>query len=400
MGTLTLPWTFVNGTTADATQVDANFTAVAGSVNAIDNTNIGANGIYASQIIPTAPFQAEFGGTIGYSFNPGVANQVPLSIVGAPSQTADLFDVQNSALTRVAWIDNTGVVHGTYIATTPYGNTAFAAASYKWPASGGTGGMMASSGITINGVTATLCTFGISGGAAAIAIDQAGDIGANGNVNASGWVQAGSGGSIAGQSAGDGVFGRSTTTGLIGLGGSGSRAVFDWNITTANTLSCSTSFAVAGSKVTFSNVAGNGFTMVPSADGNLATMTITNAAQTKALLRFDNTDANNGNLYVTRGGNLANVLQAQTSAGAQISGNLHCLQGTATATGSVMNVSLTGTPGAGTAFTSSSSYMVICLDVSSTVTSVLIGVTNVSGTSFQIGSATSGHTLVWFAIGT
>lgn len=72
MSTLVIPNTFVTGTTINAAPFNDNFTAVATAVNNIDNTNLGALGIYASQIIPTSTAQATFGGTRAYTFSNGL----------------------------------------------------------------------------------------------------------------------------------------------------------------------------------------------------------------------------------------------------------------------------------------------------------------------------------------
>jgi hypothetical protein len=108
MPTLTLPFpAFVNGTLADGAQVTQDFTATTNVVNGIDFANIGAAGIYANQIIPGSTFQAIFGGSFGYTFKPGGAGVVPLTITGAAGQTADLFDVFAGA-TKLASIDSGG----------------------------------------------------------------------------------------------------------------------------------------------------------------------------------------------------------------------------------------------------------------------------------------------------
>ena len=64
MSTLVIPNSFSPGQTAYSGLIDANFTAVATTVNGLlDNSNINpAIGIYASQIIPTTNAQATFGG--------------------------------------------------------------------------------------------------------------------------------------------------------------------------------------------------------------------------------------------------------------------------------------------------------------------------------------------------
>lgn len=110
MPTLAIPYTFVNGTIADATQVDADFNAVVAVVNGIDFVNIGANGIYANQILPTNLAQATFGGVVGYQFSPNVTSVVPLTIAAPIGQTADLFDITVNAV-KAMWVTAGGQIN-------------------------------------------------------------------------------------------------------------------------------------------------------------------------------------------------------------------------------------------------------------------------------------------------
>lgn len=59
----TVPYTFINGTVAQASQVNANFTALTSCLSTI----------YASDIVPATAAQATFGGTLQYTFPAGVA---------------------------------------------------------------------------------------------------------------------------------------------------------------------------------------------------------------------------------------------------------------------------------------------------------------------------------------
>ena len=68
----TVPTTLVNGNIVDAAQLNGNFTSLQSCGNAVDNTNIGGNGIFASQIKPTSAAQASFGGTFVYAFPAGL----------------------------------------------------------------------------------------------------------------------------------------------------------------------------------------------------------------------------------------------------------------------------------------------------------------------------------------
>lgn len=65
----TIPNVIANGAIVDATPVMQNFNALVSCANNIDWQNIDATGIFASQIIPTTPGQATFGGSVAYTFN-------------------------------------------------------------------------------------------------------------------------------------------------------------------------------------------------------------------------------------------------------------------------------------------------------------------------------------------
>lgn len=83
MATLVVPNVFVNATTIQAAPFNANFNAVAVSVNSVDNTQIGAAGIFASQLIPTTGAQATFGGSSLYTFPAGLSITGALTTTGA-----------------------------------------------------------------------------------------------------------------------------------------------------------------------------------------------------------------------------------------------------------------------------------------------------------------------------
>lgn len=97
--TCSIPYVFTNGTVADASQVNADFNAVAGCVGAI----------YASSIVPTTSAQATFGGSIQYTFPAGVA------VAGG----------QSNPLTTTAgslWLSQNGTSPGTYALNLSYSN--------------------------------------------------------------------------------------------------------------------------------------------------------------------------------------------------------------------------------------------------------------------------------------
>jgi hypothetical protein len=90
-------YTFANGTTNDATQVNADLDALFAWANGgVDNTNVGAAGFYASQILPTSAGQATFGGALPYSFNNGL-----IVNAGAPTVGAGLLGIGSGTSTTV-----------------------------------------------------------------------------------------------------------------------------------------------------------------------------------------------------------------------------------------------------------------------------------------------------------
>ncbi len=89
-----LPFVFLDGVSLlTASTTNANNTALRNCATTVDNSQIGAAGIFASQIVPTSGTSAIFGSALGYTFFPNAPAQVPLTISGTTSQTADIFDV-------------------------------------------------------------------------------------------------------------------------------------------------------------------------------------------------------------------------------------------------------------------------------------------------------------------
>jgi hypothetical protein len=76
--------TFTTGQTLTAAVLNSNPTTFSGCFNNIDNTNIGAAGLYASQLLPTNASQATFGGGQNYTFtnNLTVSGTLTAAIIG------------------------------------------------------------------------------------------------------------------------------------------------------------------------------------------------------------------------------------------------------------------------------------------------------------------------------
>lgn len=357
MPVLSIPFVFTNGTVADGNQVDADFNTVQNVVNGLDFANIGAAGLYASQIIPTTAAQADFGGSIGYSFSPGVAGQVPLTLTGVSAQTADLFDVF-AGTNKLAYIDNGGTWHAPIYQLGASGPLLNAVGNDMYIASG-------------LGTTAGAIHFRTGGYSSAdtVSISSAGAF----NVGASN-----------ASVAGDAGFARTTSTGEIVIGGSVSSVALDYGVSTAGALSIN-------KPTRFTGLPTNGVTLVPAADGNLAVLAMTNAAQSKTMFRVDSTDANDSIAYCARGGNLANMLLVQNNTGAQIANTLHAITGSISAVSTATTVTLSGSA----AFSGSAYYLVI-VDNSSGGT--VAAITSQAAGSFTFTSVNA-HSYSYFAIG-
>lgn len=100
----TVPYVFTTGATIQAGPFNANFSTLQACGNSIDNSNIGANGIYASQLIPTTSTQATFGGGQPYTFSNGLsAGPITLTgAVGSPTAPYVATDGSNVIFNAVA----------------------------------------------------------------------------------------------------------------------------------------------------------------------------------------------------------------------------------------------------------------------------------------------------------
>jgi hypothetical protein len=107
MAKASLPFQFVDGTTAYGSQVYANDVALLNAVNAgVDNTDIGSAGIFASQIIPTSVATATFGGTQTYIMPAG------LTVTGTLTASSGVTVAGTLGVTGAATFSSTVAITG------------------------------------------------------------------------------------------------------------------------------------------------------------------------------------------------------------------------------------------------------------------------------------------------
>jgi hypothetical protein len=88
--------TYTPTDTVTNTNLNGNINQIITQGNAIDNTFVGPNGFFASQIIPTSsPSNSTFGGAVAYFFSSQANGIVPLTITGnaGGGQTSHVLDV-------------------------------------------------------------------------------------------------------------------------------------------------------------------------------------------------------------------------------------------------------------------------------------------------------------------
>jgi hypothetical protein len=104
---------FVNGTPADATQVNTNNVQILAWANGgVEANNVGPGGFFATQIKPTSDALGIFGGLFGYTFAPGVATEVPLTLAGVGGQSVDYFRITATlGGSKLLWLDKTGALN-------------------------------------------------------------------------------------------------------------------------------------------------------------------------------------------------------------------------------------------------------------------------------------------------
>lgn len=397
------PFTFAASTTILSAQVNSDFDTLYSVFSAnIDSTNvhptrgIGANYIVSSGSGATGAFAPG-----AFSMTPGAIGQVPFSIVGLASQTADLFDVSTNT-TKSFWIDASGAAH-------------FAAA------------------ITLSGAAGTASVPYISASGSPLGVDFNVPTGSTTGfrflVNNTGPVAAITAGG--GFSAATGVFSGALTVASLAiagqagagvtLGGDGvntllhaetaSGAVYLSNA--ANTVS-NAHFpdgggfivdrgAVGAAGINFQNNSSNVVTQNFIGDDGSGTHGINinvPTGSTYGVRMLVNGGANgiaftpSGQVVATsdgNGGHQGFVPPVYTLTGAATVGTMHAAIGNVTATGATITVTLTGA-----AVFANTNYFVCCQDDTG---GGYIGVNIVSGSSFQIQANSNGRAQTVFAFG-
>ena len=122
MSTLTIPNVFVTGTTINAAPFNANFSAIQTWSANIDNTNIGAAGLFPSQLLPTTSVQGTFGAGAAYTFPTGVTFSA-----GLTATTGSFSGAILSTLTTGAVFSNisSATIGQLYIGLGNTGNTTY-----------------------------------------------------------------------------------------------------------------------------------------------------------------------------------------------------------------------------------------------------------------------------------
>lgn len=276
MALISLPFPlFVNGTASDGGQITSDFSTIVNAINGnLDNTNIGAAGIFASQIKAGSSLQATFtAASIGFTFLAGATSITPLSATSIASASAPtgIFDMGTTQSVDGLQVNGaasiTGNIFAAYLASG--GTNVFKIASsggavFNPPAGSGVSVLSAASssagtffvgmgasqsgpGLLVNGaasVTGNLLQVDLtSGGSHVVVVSPAGILQLNGS---------GLGGAV-----GDFAFGRSASTAFAFWGTSSTTAGrADFGATTAGTYS----FMVDPTAPTYAPVNGGAYT--------------------------------------------------------------------------------------------------------------------------------------------
>lgn len=224
--TLTIPnLNFTSGTTIQSSQVNANFSAINSWANGgVDYVNIGSGGIKPVQVKCASQADCTFGSAQTYYFNSGNASTTSLVVSSAASPSVNIFAVQQHGSGAIHVSSSGALVFDPLASCTVNGSVDICNDN------GGTNGLFVNvpTGST-NGIQ-----FGVNG-TAYLVVDK------NGVTNVGG-LTAGT------TNAGDLEVARSSTTGLIAIGGSGSNCATDWNITVSGfqTTGCASLIKLSG----------------------------------------------------------------------------------------------------------------------------------------------------------
>lgn len=352
--TISPTFTFVNGTVADANQMNTDLGTLFSWANGgVDHANVNpAVGFFASDLKGTSTAANTFGGTAGYVFAASGASVTPLTVAGFAAQSSDIFDVLTlpSGGAKVFGIASTGNAF--------FGAAAFANAN-------GTNGILTIARGDAAATTSGGLVFGNGTSAQTAAIGSGTGFGGANNIgffpafNSNASLQVTLAGAYstfqsppsvaAGAAVGDFIAQRSASTGAIFLGGA--------------TLSAS-----------FSQLTGGPVVMSWSGSPSFKEFDI------------------NGQLACATSGSatLSYVPPVYTPAGAATGGSLHMVFGTGVGTGGAQSVPLAGAA----TFTNAASYVVMVSGNVSVAT-----VTPTAGNAFSV-TAVNGAPFAWMAIGT
>jgi len=313
MSLLTIPNVFVNGATINAAPFNVNFAAITTWSTNIDNTNIGAAGIFASQVVPTTAGQATFGGTPLYTFPAGVAAGGPLTAttVTGSSGTYSGTLIAGSA---TAPVPTSGSVVSSIAATvgafylggsTEYGILDYGASvGHTWTFSS-VGGSSTTNLAGINNLTMG-GALAVTGTAATGALTVTGLTTVTGKIFATSSIAAGSA-TVPATTAGDLWASRSTTTGQLNLGGSSTVGTIDYGVSSVSQITITGNTTITGSLLTKQ-------TFSPGIGGVVGSSVIYGG--TGAPVQ----NAPNGSLYLRYDGPTASTVLYMNTSGASTSG--------------------------------------------------------------------------------
>ncbi len=277
--TCNIPYVFTTNTTINAAPFNADFSALQTCGNNVDNSQIGAAGLYASNILPTNGAQATFGGSQAYSFPAGLF--VP-SYVVAGSATAPAAptagDLVASRSTTTGALELGG---SSSVATLDFGFTTSGKITSSVPVVAP--GLTSSAGVAVGGALSGGTTGGFSGAVSVGSLSSSGAVSGttgtfSGALSAAGLTSSAGvavGGALTGGTSGafSGTVTANTfsgptvqaTTGLIPPSGATIHAIA-WGSCLATTTPCTATFNAA--------MPNTGYSCATSVVGNTGTAVV------------------------------------------------------------------------------------------------------------------------------